>query len=107
MKMHQRWGIAALLSSHLLSLAGGVLTIAGIVSLLVSTSVRSWVSSHSGLVFDALIVVSLIAFVLADYVAKTAREASSSHDRETVSKFLGIMSPDSVMTIWLKETIHS
>jgi hypothetical protein len=90
-----------------LSVAGAVVTIAGILPLLTSASLKSWVRTHSYWVFVTLILAVTAAFIIIDIILTRKRQQGTDHDRETVSGFLERISPRSQIIVWLKENFIS
>ena len=92
---------------HLLSLIGGVITIAGVFSLITSKSARIWVKAHSYFVFIALIIAVTATFVIIDFLLNRKRRAATAHDRKMVGEVFKALPPNSQIIVWLKELFIS
>jgi hypothetical protein len=91
------------LTKHLLSVIGAIVTIGGLLSLLTSGAVKTWVRNHSYWVFLALTLSIAATFVAVDYVRSKKRNEATEHDRSVVAKILDKMPPDGKAIVWLKE----
>jgi hypothetical protein len=94
-------------TKHLLSLAGGVTTIAGVVSLVTSDSLKNWVKTHGYLVFLILVLAITAAFVVIDIILSKKRKQGAEHDRRIVAQFMEKLPPHSQLIVWLKESFIS
>lgn len=97
----------AMLMKHLWSLVGGVVTLAGLLSLLASKSVKSWVKGHSYLIFIILIITVAIAFVVIDFILNRKRRQATEHDRRVVGDLLRALPPNGTVIVWLKDSFIS
>jgi NhaP-type Na+/H+ or K+/H+ antiporter len=88
---------------HLLSFIGAIVTIAGLLSLLTSQSVKTWIKDHSYLVFIVLILSVTTASVVIDYVLSKKRRIATAHDRKIAEGLLNELPPDGSLIVWLKE----
>jgi hypothetical protein len=103
----KRSSLASILAKHLLSVAGGVVTLAGLLPLLTSSSLKAWLKIHSYLVFVVLILVVTAACIIVDVILSKKRSEATEHDRRIVSKFLERLPPDGQTIVWLKESFIS
>lgn len=99
--------MASKLIQHLLSVVGAVVTVAGLLSILTSTSLKSWVKVHSYLVFVCLVFSIAAAFVVIDFAISRKRREGSVHDRRTVAQLLNAIPPNGSTIVWLKELFIS
>jgi hypothetical protein len=90
------------LTSHLLALAGAIVTIASLVALLASESVKTWAKSHGYWIFIAWILTILVAFIVVDYATNRKRKEATQHDRDFVGRLLSRLPPDGPTISWLK-----
>lgn len=77
-----------------MSVIGAIVTIGGLLSLLTSGAVKTWIRNHSYWVFLALTLSIAAAFVAVDYVRSKKRKEATEHDRSVVAKILDKMPPD-------------
>lgn len=99
--------MARKLIQHLLSVIGAIVTGVGLLSIVTSTSLRSWVKVHSYLVFIGLILSIAIAFIVIDFVVSRERREGTPHDRKIVAQLLNAIPPNGNLIIWLKELFIS
>ena len=95
--------IADRLLMHLLSLIGAIVSIAALLALLTSGTVKIWVKAHSYWVFIAFTLSLASTFVVVDFVISKKRGEATTHDHQTVANFLNDLSPNSGAVLWLKE----
>jgi hypothetical protein len=102
-----RSDMTAMLAKHLSALIGAAVTVAGILSLLTSSSVKNWVRNDSYLIFIILIIVVTVAFVIIDFILNRKRQQATGHDRKIVANLLSALPPDGAVIVWLKESFIS
>ena len=89
--------------NHMLAVVGAILSIAGIVALATSNSVRAWTRNNGTLLFVILITSIIAAFVIVDYLLHRQPPGPSAHDKKIFHRIYSVLRPDSGAIYLLKE----
>jgi hypothetical protein len=102
--MHEKWRIADHIVAHLLAFIGAIVTIAALISILTSKTVRSWLHVHSSWLFAIWLLTILAAFVAVDYMRNRKQSEPTKHDKDLVRKVLRKLPADGETIMWLKHS---
>jgi hypothetical protein len=100
--MHQ-WRLVNQLMKHLWSFMGAIVTVAGLLSVLTSHSLKAWLKDYSYLIFIILVLSVAAAFVIIDYLVNKERRAATAHDQKLVGEVFDALPPNGSIMIWLKD----
>jgi general stress protein CsbA len=100
--MHEKWRIADQIVAHLLALIGAIVTVAALISILTSKSIRAWIHVHSSWLFAIWLLTILAAFVVIDYMRNRNQSEPTRHDKGIVEKIFGCLPADGETIGWLR-----